>query len=164
MKPYRRFIDSIARTRWFGWFGQRMLAPMDKRIGHRVPLTFGAGLPVVRLVTTGRRTGEPRTSVLLYVTMPSGDLAVAGSNFGSGDAPAWTYNLDADPNATISIDGSAPEAVTAVRAASGEAPAIWAALDDVWPAFAAYRSRTTRDIPLYVLTRVDGGAQSRLDS
>ncbi len=153
MKPYRRLLDSVAGSAAFAWFGRRVLSPLDKRIGDRIPLLAGTELPVVRLETIGRRTGEPRTTVLLYTATPAGDLAVAGTNFGSGSAPSWTFNLDARPEALASIDGADPVPVRTRRATDQESPAIWAALDELWPAFRTYRDRADRTIPLYVLQR-----------
>jgi len=58
------------------------------------------GMPVLLLTTTGRKTGEPRTSPLMY--FPEGDACVViASNAGKPQHPAWWLNLRADPRAAV---------------------------------------------------------------
>ena len=56
--------------------------------------------PVVLLTTTGRKSGKPRTSPLLYYR-EADKIYVVGSNFGQQHHPAWTSNLLADPKAVV---------------------------------------------------------------
>jgi deazaflavin-dependent oxidoreductase (nitroreductase family) len=56
---------------------------------------------VVQLTTTGRRSGEPRSSYLLAIPYRD-SLTLLGTNFGQASTPAWVLNLEADPSATLS--------------------------------------------------------------
>ncbi len=63
-----------------------------------------AGLPVLVLTTTGRRSGQPRASHLIAV--PFADtLALIGTNFGQPHTPAWVLNLEAQPRAAVTYRG-----------------------------------------------------------
>ena len=69
-----------------------------------------AGLPVLDLTTTGRKSGAPRTTHLISV--PVGDtLALLGTNFGQGATPAWVLNLEAEPRASVTYKGRTLEVV-----------------------------------------------------
>ncbi len=130
--------------------------PLDERFkGTRfMPSTVGGvDTPICFLTTTGRVTGEPRTVPLVYVPAPDGTVAVVASNYGQRHHPAWSHNLDANPEATLEVDGSTSP-VIARRAETHEAKNLWAAFDHVWPGYEAYRDLTDRDIRMYVLTPV----------
>jgi F420H(2)-dependent quinone reductase len=70
----------------------------DGLAGHR--LLFG--IPTLLLRTTGRRTGEPRTSALIYAR-DGGAYLVVASNGGAPSSPAWLANLKANPDCEIQI-------------------------------------------------------------
>lgn len=61
-----------------------------------------AGLPVLRLTTTGRTSGKSRDVMLTYLDDPRGFIVVA-SNAGDQHDPAWWRNLQVDPAASIRI-------------------------------------------------------------
>ena len=64
-----------------------------------------AGLAVLDLTTTGRKSGQRRTSHLI-ATPYAGTLALLGTNFGQEATPAWALNLEADPQATVTYRGT----------------------------------------------------------
>jgi deazaflavin-dependent oxidoreductase (nitroreductase family) len=148
---------SIAR--WLSrqpWFGQsfRWIVPIDLTVarltrGHVV--TFGA-IPALLLTTTGRRSGQLRTTPLLYV--PDGDAyVVAGSNWGQLHHPGWALNLCADPGATATVDGRRTP-VRASRATGPERERLWALLVGTLPAYETYQQRADgREIMLFRLER-----------
>lgn len=105
--------------------------------------------PVLLLTTTGRRSGQPRTAPVLYLA--DGDrLIVIGSNAGNERAPAWALNLLAQPEAEVQVRGDR-RAVRA-RVAQGEERAdLWRRMNDQYGGFEDYRSRTSRDINVFVL-------------
>jgi deazaflavin-dependent oxidoreductase (nitroreductase family) len=112
---------------------------------------FAAGQPVLALTTTGRRTGLPRTTAVACFS--HGDnLALAGMNLGVTHHPAWALNLQANPEATIDIDGQTIT-VTATQATGDEATNLWQRWLELQPSAAAFRKLADRDIPLFVLTR-----------
>ncbi|HVA30462.1 MAG TPA: nitroreductase/quinone reductase family protein [Gaiellaceae bacterium] len=114
------------------------------RIGGRV-----WGLSILLLTTTGRRSGLPRTTPLCF--LPAGDgLVVVASNGGMDWFPDWWLNLQADPQATVTI-GDRRRPVVARRAAPDEHARLWAELIAIAPGYLRYRERTQREIPLVVL-------------
>ena len=83
-----------------------MLPPLDRGFAERrhTLSSLGTGLPVCHLTTLGRASSAPRTVTLLYGR--DGDtLIVAESNWGQRARPSWALNLDAEPRATVSVDG-----------------------------------------------------------
>jgi deazaflavin-dependent oxidoreductase (nitroreductase family) len=109
------------------------------------------GRPVLVLVTTGRRSGRPRATPLVYVT--DGEAyVVTASNAGRDHDPGWVHNLRAAPRATVVVGGS--EIPCAARFAEGdEAAGLWDRLVAHSPGFADYREQTARPFPVVVLTR-----------
>jgi deazaflavin-dependent oxidoreductase (nitroreductase family) len=108
------------------------------------------GVPTLLLTTTGRRSGEPRTSALIF-GRDGGRYLVVASMGGAPKHPAWYLNLTAQPLATIQVrDRTIP--VLAETAPLPDKPRLWAVMQDIWPNYATYQQRTTRDIPVVVLT------------
>lgn len=155
----QRAMQAFGSTRVGSWFFAKTLRHMD-RVVHRlsngrttVPEVL-AGLPVLMVTTTGRRSGARRTTPL--VAPPCGDdMALVGTNFGQHATPAWVLNLEADPRATVEYRGTARE-VRARAATDLERAAIWEAADTIYGGYAKYQQRITgRDIRLFVLEPVD---------
>jgi deazaflavin-dependent oxidoreductase (nitroreductase family) len=116
------------------------------RVGGRL-----MGLPVLLLTTTGRKTGRPRTTALMY--LPRGDdFVVIASVLGEPRHPAWWRNLEAQPEASVQV-GRGRHAVRARRAEGEERAELWIAVTEKVPDYDAYQSRTTRRIPVVVLER-----------
>lgn len=109
------------------------------------------GTTILLLSTTGRRSGEERTTPLIHRT--DGDRwVVVASKGGAPDNPYWYKNLEADPEATIQVkDEQIP--VRAHPAAGSERERLWGLMTEVWPAYDDYRQRTSREIPVVVLER-----------
>jgi deazaflavin-dependent oxidoreductase (nitroreductase family) len=71
---------------------------------HGFPSWSGPRIRFLVLETRGRRSGLPRSVVLLY--MPDGgDFVVMASNFGGEQLPAWWMNLSAQPEAVVHVSG-----------------------------------------------------------
>ena len=151
----QRTMQKVASTKPMAWFFQKTLYPIDKRLfrwtdGKVTVPGIVAGLPVVLLTTTGRKSGEPRTMPLLGVPVGD-DLAVIGTNYGTDHTPGWVYNLEADPAATIEFRGREVD-VRARPAADSEYETAFELAAAVYPGYAAYRERVTgRDIRVFVL-------------
>ena len=112
---------------------------------------FAAGQPVAALTTTGRRSGEPRTTPVACFA-DGDDLAVAAMNLGAGRHPAWALNLMAEPRATLTIGGESIDVVA--RRVSGEEHArLWRRWLEVQPSAEALRRQARREIPIFVLSR-----------
>lgn len=118
----------------------------DGRIGASL-----GGRPMLLLRTVGRKTGEPRTSALLYV--PDGDdRIVIASKGGAPNHPGWYHNLVAQPGVEIQV-GRERIPVRARVAEGDERTRLWAKADEVNKGqYAAYQSRTERTIPVVVLS------------
>lgn len=156
---FQRSMQAFGSTRVGAWSFSKTLRHLD-RVVHRIskgrtslPQVL-AGLPVVMVTTTGRKSGQPRTSPL--IAPPVGDtLALVGTNFGQRSTPAWVLNLEADPNATVEHHG-ATAAVRARPATPAEREEIWATAAGVYGGYAKYQDRITgRDIRLFVLEPAD---------
>ena len=109
-----------------------------------------AGLPNLTLTVRGRKSGVPRSTPLLAV--PRGeDWLIAGSNFGGPKQPVWVVNLEANPDARITVRGR-PTDVTARRLEGEEREQAWADMVRVWPNYDLYAERTDRRIKVFELT------------
>ena len=118
-----------------------------------------AGMPVLLLTTTGRRSGRERTTPLTYFESGS-DLVIVASNGGEDRPPAWWLNLRADPHATVTI-GRRAEQVTARAATEEEYARLWPTITSTHAGYAAYAARTTRPIPVMLLSGTKENAPSR---
>jgi deazaflavin-dependent oxidoreductase (nitroreductase family) len=108
------------------------------------------GAPTLLLTTVGRRTGEPRTSALIF-GQDGDDYLVVASMGGAPQHPQWYLNLIANPVAEIQVR-AARMPVLARTAADDERARLWKVLTGVWPNYDAYQARTERIIPVVVLS------------
>jgi len=106
-----------------------------------------AGVKITMLTTTGAKTGNLRTVPVLG--LPYGeDTIVIASNFGRSHNPAWYYNLRANPNATILVDGIRRE-VLARELSGSDRERDYQRGEEIFPAFTHYRRwATNRQIPV----------------
>ncbi len=111
-----------------------------------------AGMPVLLLTTTGRRSGRERTTPLTYF-VDGADLVVVGSNGGEDQAPAWWLNLRDKPHATVTI-GSHARPVTSREADADEHARLWPMITEAHAGYAGYARRTQRRIPVVLLSPV----------
>lgn len=122
-----------------------------EKSGGRIGGTM-MGMPVLLLHTTGRKTGAPRTSPLMY--LPHGDACVViASNAGEPRHPAWWHNLQANPRAEVQR-GRQRTRVVAREAQGDERAQLWAEVLRREKSYAEYEARTTRRIPVVVLEPV----------
>lgn len=106
------------------------------------------GAPVCLVTMTGHRSGEKRTVPLIHV--PHGDAVVlVASQGGLGSHPDWYHNLVAQPAIGITVAGRTRR-MFAREAQGAERDAAWAAAVAVYPSFASYQRRTSREIPLFI--------------
>ena len=108
------------------------------------------GVPTLLLTATGRRTGQKRTSALIF-GRDADDYLVVASMGGAPTHPIWYLNLQANPEATIQVQAE-KLAVVARTAPAAEKARLWKIVTDVWPNYDVYQSRTDRDIPIVVLS------------
>ena len=109
------------------------------------------GTTILLLTTTGRASGESRTTPLIHRV--DGDRwVVVASKGGAPDHPAWYKNLQADPRATVEVQGDVVP-VVATTAEGEERDRLWESMTEVWPAYDDYQRKTQREIPVVVLSR-----------
>jgi deazaflavin-dependent oxidoreductase (nitroreductase family) len=119
----------------------------DGRDGH-----IFEGVPTLLLTTKGRRSGQARTTPLIYGR--SGDrYLVVASRGGAPKHPDWYENLTAQPEVQVQVAADRFKA-RARTATSAEKPALWKTMAAIWPAYDEYQAKTTREIPVVVLERV----------
>jgi deazaflavin-dependent oxidoreductase (nitroreductase family) len=123
---------------------------LQARTTGRASLTGALGMPALLLTTTGRRSGQPRTVALTF-TRHDGGLVVIGSNFGQAHHPAWSVNLLADPEASVTVRG-ARWPVRARLLDETEKAEVWPELLRLWPGYAAYQDRSGRNLRVFLLT------------
>lgn len=131
----------------------RLFVPLNRLVYQRTGGRLGSsirGAPILLLTTTGRKTGQRRTTPLLYLSAEPG-LVVVGSAGGAPKDPAWILNLRADASADVQI-GREHRAVVAREAAGDERARLWTRLVEMYPAYDDYRQRTTREIPVIVVS------------
>ena len=110
------------------------------------------GAPTLLLTTTGRKSGAPRTTPLIF-GRDGDDLLVVASVGGSTKHPAWYLNLQSDPRASVQVKAERVD-VEAHTASADDKPRLWKIVNEVWPNYDVYQSRTDRVIPVVVLTPV----------
>ena len=111
------------------------------------------GGPVIVLTSVGAKTGKLRKSPLMRVEH-DGEYAVVASLGGAPKNPVWYYNLTANPRVELQ-DGPVKKDYQA-REVHGEEYATWLERAvAVWPDYAEYQKKTTRTMPIFVLTPLD---------
>ena len=119
----------------------------DGAVGH----IWRRGAKVLLLTTTGRRTGQLRTTPLIYDNAGARYVIVA-SKGGADEHPGWYRNLVADPNVEVQVLGEVFPA-TARTADGEEREELWRLAALQWPDYDLYQTRTERQIPVVVLER-----------
>lgn len=122
-----------------------------RETGGEVGHIWKEGSTVLLLTTTGRKSGEPRTTPLIYAQ--DGDrYVIVASKGGAPEHPGWYENLSKNPEVELQVldDVFAAHARTAE---GDERERLWAKANEVWPHYAEYQERTDREIPVVVLER-----------
>jgi len=113
------------------------------------------GVYTLVLATTGRKTGEPRRTCLIYGT--SGDDFVVVASKGGADAhPSWFTNLVAEPSVGVQV-GTRRFTARARVATPAERETLWPQMAGIFPLYDEYAKKTAREIPIVLLTPQDEG-------
>jgi deazaflavin-dependent oxidoreductase (nitroreductase family) len=118
--------------------------------GGRLGSRFLRGAPVLLLTTTGAKSGARRTTPLIYLADGARVVLVA-SKGGMRHSPAWYHNLITKPECEVQI-GAGTTRMTARRATPEEKVALWPKLVAIYRDYDDYQARTSRDIPVLILT------------
>jgi F420H(2)-dependent quinone reductase len=145
-KFYSRMSQAMGATglRWIGKLNIPLYRLSGGRIGGRINRA-----PVLLLTTTGRKSGQQRTAPVVYLA-DGESLVVIGSNAGHSRTPAWSLNLQANPDAEVEV-GRERRPVRARVAAGEERVDLWRKHNEQYSGFDEYEARTDRDIALFVL-------------
>jgi len=119
---------------------------------RRLGLRRFRGADLLMLTTTGRRTGQRRTTPLTYLRRDS-DWVVVASNGGADWEPGWWLNLRAGHPGTVEVDGRAVE-VRGSEVVGAEREPLWRELNDRVFDYDGYQSKVSRQIAVVVLTPV----------
>jgi deazaflavin-dependent oxidoreductase (nitroreductase family) len=119
----------------------------DGEEGH----SWREGTKILILTTKGRRSGEPRSTPLIY-GRSGDDYLVVASKGGADEPPAWYLNLEADPQVEVQVLDQRFSA-HARDATAAEKPVLWQTMVGAWPHYDEYQTKTTREIPVVILER-----------
>jgi|SRR5450631_2206106 len=109
------------------------------------------GASLLLLTTTGAKSGQRRTTPLVY--LPDGDrMIIFASKAGAPTNPDWYHNLVAHPQVTIEVGTETFEAASVVITGE-ERDRLYAQQAARNPGFAEYEKKTTRQIPVIALER-----------
>ena len=147
-----RWFLKLASTRPGGWFFVRVTPPLDRFLLRlsRGRFSMAITAPILLLTTTGARSGQPRSTPLLY--RPDGErFVLIASKGGDPRHPAWYHNLRAKPEASVAY-GSESVEVAARPATEAESDRAFEAGAAFYGGFPEYRERAShREIEVFVL-------------
>ena len=109
------------------------------------------GANLLLLTTTGAKSGQKRTSPVMYLP-DNNRFIIFASKAGAPTNPDWYHNLIAHPEATSEV-GTETFPVTATVVTGEERDRLYAMQAKRFPQFAEYETKTTRKIPVIALTR-----------
>ena len=141
----------MATSRPPGWQKEHMRRYLETggRDGHA-----WEGVTTLLLTTKGRRSGEWRTTPLIY-GRDGENYVVVASKGGAPQHPQWFRNLRANPVAEVEVANASGTEHVKVRArpvtGGSEHDELYAFMTEVWPGFADYQKKTDRKIPVVVL-------------
>ena len=141
-----------------------MIMPSDSvlktmNILHRALLKVTAGkkgwdagnMPVLKLTTIGRKSGEPRMVMLTSPVQQNNSIVIVASRGGDDQHPAWLLNLRDNPIVEVQTKDLARHKRTARIANAQERAALWPVIIEKYKGYAGYQDMTTREIPLGLL-------------
>ncbi|MFF4597089.1 nitroreductase family deazaflavin-dependent oxidoreductase [Amycolatopsis sp. NPDC001319] len=139
-------IDRATDSKW-DWVAEqtRKYVSSGGREGHEQN-----GLYTLILASTGRKTGEPRRTCLIYGTAGD-DFVVVASKGGEDDHPDWFKNIEAEPGVGVQVGAQRFDARARV-ATDEEREKLWPKMAEIFPLYNEYAQKTERVIPIVLLT------------
>jgi deazaflavin-dependent oxidoreductase (nitroreductase family) len=127
--------------------------------GHRVLLALTGGrfprrllgMQALELHTTGRVSGQRRSTMLTAPLYRPDEVVLVASKGGHSDHPDWYKNLAANPDVEITVDGVTTP-MTARTATPEEKADLWPRIVAEYSGYAGYQRNTDRDIPVVICT------------
>ena len=125
--------------------------------GHRLILQVSGGrllrtpfgMAAVELHTTGRKTGQRRSTILTAPILEDDRVVLVASKGGDNRNPQWYLNLEANPEVDVTV-GDVTRPMWARTASPEEKAVLWPRIVQVYSGYAAYQRRATRDIPVVI--------------
>jgi deazaflavin-dependent oxidoreductase (nitroreductase family) len=109
----------------------------------------GRGMPMVKLTTVGRRSGQPRT-IMATTPLQMGESLVLVASFGGDDRePQWCQNIRANADVEVTVEGRTRR-MRAHVADAGERAELWPQVVANAAFYDDYQRKTTREIPVVV--------------
>jgi len=109
------------------------------------------GAQLLLLTTTGAKSGKEGTTPLVY-TKDGDNFVIIASMGGAPKNPAWYHNIKANPEVTLEV-GTEKFQAKASEATGPERERLYAQQAAMMPAFNEYKEKTSRTIPVVVLSR-----------
>jgi deazaflavin-dependent oxidoreductase (nitroreductase family) len=111
-------------------------------------------MPVLELTTTGRKSGRPHSVMLTSPVQNGRTLVVVASRGGGDQSPAWFLNLRDNPEVQVALKGAAKQRMRARTATPEERARLWPMVVADHKNYAAYQTKTSRQLPLVLLEPV----------
>lgn len=113
-----------------------------------------AGTTMILVHHIGGRSGLERVTPLATSPQGEGRFAIVATNGGSPTHPHWYYNLKANPRIRVEV-GSETFTALAEELDDVARAELWPKLVAESPSVGEFQARTTRRIPVFMLTRQD---------
>jgi F420H(2)-dependent quinone reductase len=107
------------------------------------------GIPIVVVTNLGVSSGKVRKTPVMRVEH-DGRYAMVASKGGAPEHPQWYYNLRANPLVELQ-DGPVKQDMTVREVSGAERDEWWQRAVAVYPSYADYQRKTSREIPVFVL-------------
>lgn len=120
--------------------------------GGRLGWNLG-GMPVIELTTIGRKSGQPRSTMLTAPLVLDDAYVVVASRGGDDVHPAWFLNLRDNPAVEAVIEGRPKEPRIARIPDDAERAELWQRVTARYRNYAQYQTKTSRQIPLVILEK-----------
>jgi len=109
-------------------------------------------MPVLELTTTGRKSGVLRSVMLTSPLQENNAIVIVASRGGDDQHPAWFLNLRDNPQVEVAYMGKPKRKMTARVATDSERARMWPLVTARYKGYAGYQTKTTREIPLVILS------------
>ena len=123
-----------------------------RETGGEVGHIWRRGSKILLLTTKGRKSGQPRTTPLIYENADGDTYVIVASKGGAPEHPGWYENLEKDPQVELQIKDEVFPA-RAHTAEGEERERLWKLAAQQWPDYDEYQKKTDREIPVVVLER-----------
>ncbi len=107
------------------------------------------GMPGVELQTIGRKSGQPRSSMLASPIHDENRVVLVASKGGDERDPQWYLNLTANPDVEVTMNGETRK-MRARTASPGEKAVLWPDIVAIYGGYAGYPETSGRDIPVVI--------------